>query len=476
METQGGARRLVALDGAAREAGLRPGQKAADARALLPEVVLEEAEPHEDARALEALADWCVRYSPAVAPDPPDGLFLDVTGVSHLWGGEDALMADLSMRLERNGLSVRLALADTPGAAWALARHGRARRVSVAPGGQLQALASLPPAALRIPAPTAAQLERLGLRQIGQLVGLPRAGLRRRYGAELVLRLDQALGQAAEALRYRRPSTPWFAARTLAEPVSQTADLERMTLDLAADLCGRLETAGRGARRFRLVFYRLDGVARALVLGLARPGREAARIAELLRPRLEEVDPGFGIEAGSIEAEEVVRLDLRASALLEVGESAEERLAPMVDRLANRLGEGRLWRCAPANSHVPERAVRRTPPLGEPATEGWDPRIPRPLRLLRRPEVLDLVFALTPDDPPRQFRWRGRLHRVRAAEGPERIAQEWWRQPVEAVRTDQVRDYYRVEDEQGVRYWIFRAGLYGEPRREPGWWLHGLFG
>lgn len=471
-----GVRRLAGLDAGAVEAGLYRGQKATDALALAPGLTTAEAEPETDARALTALADWCVRFSPAVAPDPPDGLFLDVTGVDHLWGGEAALVADLHGRLARNGMATRLALADTPGAAWALAHHGPAPCIVAPPGGQAPLLADLPPAALRLAPEAAAQLGRLGLRRLSQMMDMPRAPLAKRFGPEVLRRLDQALGRDPEALTYRRPPSPWFARLAFAEPISAPEDLQRVTGDITAALCARLEAQGQGGRRFRLAFHRLDGRAETLSVGLSQAGRDAGRLTRLFAPKLEHVDPGFGIEVATLAAEGVEPLGGRQARLdHDAGVAPEDGLIPLVDRLANRLGADRVWRAAPVESHVPERAVRAAAPLSLVGARAWDPELPRPLRLFRRPEPLEAVMALTPDDPPRQFQWRGRLHRVRHAEGPERIAQEWWRGLIEDARNDRVRDYYRVEDQSGGRFWIFRSGLYvaGTQAR---WWLHGLFG
>ncbi|WP_374574808.1 DUF6504 family protein [Phenylobacterium sp.] len=473
LETVRGVRRLAAADPAARALGLFPGQKATDAAALVPELATAEAEPSADAAALTALVDWCVRFSPAVAADAPDGLYLDIEGVAHLWGGEAQMAADLSRRLAANGISIRWAVADTPGAAWALAHFGEDGTV-VPPGASAAALAGLPPAALRLEDQTAAQLARLGLTRLSQLMDLPRGPLARRFGTEVVMRLDQALGRMGEALAFRRPPTPWFARLAFAEPISAPEDLVRACGDITEKLCARLEAEGRGARRFELAFHRLDGRAETAQVGLAAAGREAGRITRLFAPKLEAVDPGFGIEVVTLAAGEVEVLGERQTRLDAALEAGAE-LIPLVDRLTNRLGEGRVWRAAPVESHVPERAVRRAGALGEaPEARPWAADRPRPLRLFRRPEPIE-VMAPIPDDPPVQFRWRGRLHRVRAAEGPERIGEEWWKGPIEDVSVAHVRDYYRVEDQDGARFWLFRAGLYeaGTPAK---WWLHGLFG
>ena len=533
-----GTRRLYAVDEQAAALGLYRGQKAADAAALVPELAIADADPQGDLEALHALADWCVRYSPAVAPDAPDGLLMDVSGVTHLWGGEAAMLDDLIARLAANGIPARAAIADTAGAAWALARFdlpplGEVRPkagmgataaesagvsplsplrgqlpqrgstwVIAPPGAQGPLLEPLPVTALRLDEQAAAQLPRLGLTRIGRLTKLSRAQITRRFGAGVVLRLDQALGRAEEALAFRRPATPWFERLAFAEPISAPEDLARASHDIVARLCGRLEREGKGARRFEVAFHRLDGKVQTAGAGLSLAGRNAARIAKLIVPKLDVIDPGFGIEVVTLTAEAVEPISLRqqlldgcspsggaapkglrgqvsrppspASRVLPP-EGEDLGLAPLIDRIANRLGEDRVWRAEPFESHVPERSVVRRPPLSPRGTaRPWDPERPRPVRLFRRPEPIE-AMAPVPDDPPIQFRWRGRLHRVRKAEGPERIGEEWWRRPIEGVSPAAVRDYYRVEDETGARFWLFRAGLY-DPDNPPRWWLHGLFG
>lgn len=473
--TDRGTRRLYALNAAARALGLFAGQKATDAAALVPDLATHDADPEGDAAALTALSDWCVRFSPAVAIDGLDGLFLDITGVSHLWNGETAMLEDLLVRLAANGIPARGAVADTAGAAWALARYGEARALVVRPGGQTPLLAPLPVAALRLDEAATAQLPRLGLTRISRLLGLPRAQLTRRFGPLTVRRLDQALGQTEEALTFRRPPSPWFDRLAFAEPISVLDDLVRAAGDIAERLCERLRTEGRGARRFELTFHRLDGKAFTTRIGLSALGRDARALTRLFAPRLEVIDPGFGIEVVTLRAEGV---ELVSAAQHQLDNSraamAEEGLAALVDRLANRLGEDQVWRAEVFESHVPERAVRAAAPMAPAVATGWSPDRPRPVRLFAHPEAITAVAEL-PDAPPATFTWRGRRHRVRLAEGPERIAEEWWRKPIDDVRTGYVRDYYRVEDDAGGRYWIFRAGLYGDPEIGVRWWLHGVF-
>jgi protein ImuB len=472
--SEGGTRRLAAVDKAALALGLRPGQKAADAMALAPNLATADHDPEGDRAALEALSDWCVRFSPAVAIDGDDGLFVDITGADHLWGGEAAMLADLLARLARWGVPVQAAIADTPGAAWALARFGQPGAIAP-PAGQRDLLAGLPVAALRLDAIATAQLPRLGLFRIEQLLGLPRAQLARRFGMTLTLRLDQALGAAGEALVFRRPASPWFDRLAFAEPISAPEDLARVTGDVTALICRRLEAEGQGARRFEVVFHRLDGKAMPVRAGLARPGRDSVRLTRLLVPKLDRIDPGFGIEVVTVFAGDVEPLAaLQARLDAQAGSGLDETLAPLVDRLINRLGEDRVWRADPHESHVPERGVIRVAPLAAPSGKAWDPERPRPVRLFKRPEPITALAKL-PDNPPAQFTWRGRSHRVRRAEGPERIGQEWWRTALDETGPGKIRDYYRVEDEAGGRFWIFRQGLFGTGE-DPKWWLHGLFG
>jgi protein ImuB len=478
VETVKNARRLAAVSDAGAEAGLFPFQTLADALALEPDLHTAEADPQADLETLEALADWCVRFSPAVAIDVPDGLILDVDGAAGLWGGEQGLLDDLVRRLDKAGIAARAAIADTVGAAWGLARYGDGR--TVASGAQTRALLeSLPIEALRLQTADAEALIVLGIVTVGGLDAMPRGELTRRFGPQVRLRLDQALGTAEEAIHFRRPPSPFFERLAFFEPISAPEDLARVSFDIVTALCARLTAAMSAARRFEMGFHRVDGRVEILGVGTALASRNAKRIAKLFAPKLETVDPGFGVEAVTLRADRVERsaerqielangldTDLSGSGLNEDGPEA------LIDRLANRLGEARVWRPSPHESWLPERAVVRIAPLAAPE-KTWPPDRPRPVRLLRRPEPIE-VIAKVPDDPPVTFRWRGRTHRVRRAEGPERLAQEWWRKPQAEVAVEKVRDYYRVEDAEGRRFWIFRAGLYvGESL--PRWWLHGLF-
>ena len=470
-------RRLAAVCPLAAAAGLAPDQALTEARAICPELDVIDADPAADRAALAALASWAERYTPLAAADPPDGIVLDIAGCAHLFGGESGLVGDLSARLDRNALPHCIAVADTPAAAWALARAATARGVCtlLRPGETKVALDPLPVALLRLEPRMVASLRRLGLRSIGELARQPRGEISARFGPLPILRLDHAFGAVEEAIAWPRPPAPWTARLAFAEPIGTPEDLARTLAALADELCARLAAEQRGARHFTATFLRVDGERPAIAIATAAPVRDPAYVAKLLGEKLVTVAPGFGIDAAFLEADGVAALTPPQASLGTLGREGEATtaLAATIDALSNRLGPENLWRLAPQESHVPERSTRRIPPIAAGPAWEHDPGAERPIRLLRRPEPIEAT-ALVPDEPPILFRWRGALHRVRAASGPERIAAEWWRRTPDDTRaeTDLIRDYYRVEDTAGARFWLFRAGLEGIPR----WFLHGLFG
>ena len=448
--------------------GLRPGMAVAQAQAMHPGLRVVPEIPEQDQEALERLAAWCLRYTPLTRAVPPDGVWLDLTGCAHLHGGEAALLSNLAARLSRAGLHNRIALADTPGAAHALAHYGAQPLTIAAPGNQ-QALLSLPVSALRIGDEAAALLHRLGLRRIGDLAALPRAPLARRLGTSVTLRLDQALGRIDEPIAPQAPPAEIAQRICFVEPLLTAEALANATRMLTAAICPLLEARGLGARRLTLCFERVDNSRQVQLVSLARASRDCRHIARLFEERLEQVDPGDGIEAMALSA-------TVAETLPSAQQAPGPDLAPLVDRLANRLGAQRLWRPAPVQSDVPERAVR---PVGPIQTEkladcalAWPPSLPRPIRLFDPPVPVRTLTAL-PDQPPSFFIWRRHRHQVRRADGPERIAGEWWRRPGELLA---VRDYFRLEDETGRRFWLFRRGD-GEDAQtgDLSWFLHGLF-
>ena len=477
IEPVRGQLRIAAACHRATQAGIAPAMPLTQARALCPDLTVTDAGPQADVTGLARLAAWCERYTPLAAPDPPDGLWLDITGCAHLHGSEQALLQSLMTRLARPQkdqppLAARAAIAATPGAAWALARSATRPALQIIPDGEeRQSLAPLPTALLRLDPRITASLRRIGLRSIGELARQPRADLAARFGTTPGLRLDQAFGTASEAIIWPRAPADWSARQSFPEPIGTAEDLTRALTTLSETLCARLEATALGGLRFTAQFLRLDDAhlteRPSIHIATARPLRHAPRLTRLLTTKLDTIDPGLGLEAIILSADETVPLPLTQQQI--DAPAAAEDLTALIDDISNRLGPDRLWRPAPHQSHVPERAVTTAPPLTP--TEPWPtPPGARPLRLLRPPEPIEAT-APVPDDPPLLFRWRGALHRVRAASGPERIAAEWWRR---TQRDCRFRDYYEVEDTQGARFWLFRTGLPGEAT-PPAWYLHGLF-
>lgn len=482
---QGNAFALTAVDARAQALGLRPGLALADARAMQPCLAVREAEDAEDAALLDRIARWCERYTPVVALDPPHGLFLDVTGCTHLFDGPEALRRDIVARLKRQGFAARAAIAPTAGAAWALARFGAPDSTTrfAEPGvveetGKLRAmLAPLPVAALRLAPDAALLLKRLGLTRIGQVMDAPRQPFAARAGQQAMRRLDQALGRAAEALAPRHPPPAIFALRRLVEPILSIDAVLTVAEVLCVDLCASLDNRGLGAMTLRLSLYGVDDRVRQVDLGFSRPERDPTPMLRLFRERLnaaaELLDAEFGFDALRLDAGETAPMTLRATDLAPTAARDVEAEARILDRLVARLGERRIARIASRPVHAPERgsawmAAGAKPPPAPPPCPPKDGVPRRPLRLFPRAHKIE-VMASVPDGPPMRFRWRRMSHEIVRAEGPERLSPHWLRAP--DART---RDYYRVEDRAGRRFWVYRDGPFGG-ETPPDWFLHGLF-
>ncbi|MEC5291416.1 DNA polymerase Y family protein [Aurantimonas sp. C2-6-R+9] len=483
-ETVANANRIAAVCERAEAGGVSPGVGLAEARARFPGLAIILADPPADARLLTALADWCDRYTPLVALDPPHGLFLDISGCAHLFGGEKALMDNLLARLFQQGFAASAAIASHAGTALALVGPGATS--IIAAGAEQAAIAPLPVAALRLDATLTAMLRRLGLKTVGSLLSLPRAGLARRFGEDLLTRLDEAAGRVFRPIRPRRPIPELAAERRLFEPISRIEDVERVLFLLAERLRDDLARRGVGARRLELSLFRVDGQVNRLAVGASRPVREPGHVQRLFRERMkglgEEFDAGYGYDLVKLAVFEAAPMpDVQTD--LSGADAAVDAFGGLIDRLGARLGEASVLRIEAADSHWPERAECWRPvgagnvgPLAarqSPAPAG----APRPVRLLALPEPIEASFEV-PDGAPLQFRWRRALHLVRRAEGPERIGAEWWRDAGEAAR-----DYYRIEDADGRRFWLFRAGWadpavdpeWQLPAPRPAWYLHGIF-
>jgi protein ImuB len=520
-----GGTRIVSLNRAAQRAGLAKDVLLANARSKVLNLQVRDADPVADRDALRRLALWCLRYTPSVAPwdeaSGADGLFLDIQGCAHLFGGEERLLADLAARLRVFRLGARMAIADTAGTAWAVARHSEKDGTIVASGEEMRVLHALPLAALRLGEDAQLLMRRLGLRRIGEILHQPRAPFAARFQAELLRRLDQALGHAPEPLVPVVEPPVYRAQACFTEPIMTQEHVLQAATHLLEALGRDLERDAVGIRLLRLLLFRVDGEVLSLELGLAAPSRDARHIAQLIGLRLyrlgNELEADFGFEAAAVHVRNAESLAERQASLgLHEDRASPEELARLIDRLQQRLGRSAVRQLHPRQSHTPERAVRVRPASPSPRLlsgppprkptmsirteskrgadrgegkrqiptpayvtaphpvlrpeEAWTEAIaaPRPLLLLERPESAD-VLAVVPDGPPRHFRWRGVLHQIAQAQGPERIAPEWWRHTAEGTR-----DYYLVEDAQGCRFWLYREGLYGQGAT-PQWFVHGVF-
>ena len=463
---------VLAADRAALRAGLRVGMPATKAQALVKGLIVKDAEPAVDMQALERLALWALRYAPIVAADPPGGLVIDTTGAAHLHGGEDAMVKAMVERLAASGIAARAAVADSWGAAHGFARCAARPVCVVPPGESAKTVLDLPIAALRLPEDMIDALRVLGFERIGELAAKPRAPLTHRFGPELGRRLDQAVGRLSEPIVPVRPADLVEVRRGFAEPIGAAETIARYTAKLVTQLCEALETKGLGARRLDLLFHCVDGRVEAIRVGTALPVRDVKRLTRLLCDKIETVDPGFGIELMSL-ATTLAEPVSPKQAISSLIEESEADVSGLIDTLANRVGESRLYRFAPFASDVPERSVQRVAPTAPITGEAWPDHWPRPARLLPAPELIETV-ALLPDHPPVTFTWRGVRRRVKRADGPERVFGEWWKRDAELIA---VRDYFQVEDEAGERFWIFRAGD-GEDLGTGShrWFLHGIFG
>jgi protein ImuB len=507
--------RLTAVNDAAAALGLKVGMALADARAMHPKIVAVDADEAADLHLLEAVADWCDRYTPLVGLDPPDGLTLDISGCAHLFGGEVEMCRDITRRIEARGFQVRAAVAGTVGCAWAVARSGSQ---SIIPSGEERnALSPLPLAALRLSSDTVTALAQVGLKRITDVLDRPRAPLAARFGQDFVRHLDQALGIEDEPITPRLPLPAALTEQRFADPIALERDVLGTIARLAARLSAVLEQRGEGARLLQAALFRADGKVVRIEAGTAEPLREPRRVARLFADRLsvigDECDPGFGYDIIRLSALVTERSDPRQTGLAQPDHEAD--LAHLIDRLGARFGQRRVARLVPQDTHIPEFAVAAVgaafsaharesghPVLGRntgsPLSRGraeisltanfqnvpQDSLSPaRPIRLFAQPEPIEAI-AEVPDGPPAQFTWRRVRHTVLHVEGPERIATEWWR---DAAGNTLQRDYFRVESREGLRVWLFRA--WPKPRdqeneeeqekeqeqQQPRWYLHGVF-
>jgi len=446
--------------------GVFTGMVAADARAICPELRVLHHKPEVGEKLLKALALWCIRYTPVASVDQPDGLVLDISGCTHLWGGERAYLEDLLSKLSAGGYNTRAAIADTIGAAWAACRYGACSMI-IEPGRQMETLLSLPPAALRLEQPTLQRMHKLGMHEIRSFIQMSRSVLRRRFGDLLLTRLNQALGAEKEIISPVCPPQPFEERLPCLDPIRTAAGIEIALQKLLQGLCSRLEKESKGLRSCMLRYYRIDGKILQLGIGTSRASRNPEHLFKLLKLKIPEIEPDLGIELFVLEAPIVEPLSAEQEALWNMGSSSNNvAVAQLLDKLMMKLGGSVIRRYLPAEHYWPERSIQPATSLQDKPTTNWRSDLPRPIHLLRQPAPIQVTVPI-PDYPPMNFIYEGTLHKVRKADGPERIEREWW------IDTSLHRDYYCVEDEDGLRYWLFRLGHYDEG--EPKWFIHGFF-
>lgn len=457
---------ITAANKLAAEKGISAGMVLADSRAVLPVLQYFDDRPTLVPQLLQRLAEWCIRFTPVAAVDLPDGILLDATGCAHLWGGDAPYVQDIIKRLAERGYSAKAAMADTAGAAWAMTRYGN--ETIIEKGKHAELLLSLPPEALRIEAATAQRLQQLGLRQVRDIVSIPRSSLRRRFGNGIVQRIHQAMGIAPEFLQPFYPPEPYQERLPCMEPIATRSGIEIALQRLLEQLCRRLQQEGKGLRTVSFRGYRADSQVSGIQVSTSRGSSNVQHLFHLFQMKLDSMEPGSGFELFLLEAASVELLAPQQEAFWkQSGGFDNNRLSELVDRISGKMGSGAVQRYLPEERWWPERSYKAAASLTEQPTTAWKPDHPRPLQLLSPPELIE-VAAPIPDYPPMHFRYKGKLRQVVKADGPERIEQEWW------IQQGEHRDYYAVEDAEGCRYWLFRSGHYQEEKK-PQWYLHGFF-
>lgn len=438
----------------------------ADAKAIVPALQVFEDRPGRAANLLRRLGEWAIRYTPIVAVDLPDGLLLDISGCAHLWGGEREYLKEIIGKLRTSGYDVRGAIADTAGAAWAVSRFGKITPIIEA-GDQVSAIGPLPPAALRLEPLILERLQKLGLNQVSSFITMSRKALRRRFGDNLLLRLDQAIGQQDELIKPIQLVSPYQERLPCLEPIRTAKGIEMAIQHLLDSLCLRLQKESKGVRTAILKCYRVDGKVIQVEIGTNRATYNAAHLFSLFDLKIPTIEPALGIEVFVLEAPGTEEVNSAQEKLWAGSPGLESAaVAELLDRLAGKLGKDIIHRYLPDTHHWPERSFKDATSLQEQSSVPWHSGKPRPVQLLARPERIE-VAAPVPDYPPMLFRHRGKVHHIKRSDGPERIEQEWW------LEDGEHRDYYNVEDQDGQRYWVFRAGHYEEKHGQ--WYLHGFF-
>lgn len=457
---------ITAANALAKAEGIYENMVLADAKALYPQLHVMDDKPGLTRQLADRIAEWCIRFTPIASADHPNGILLDASGCSHLWGGEEKYLNDITKRLHQRGYTVRIAMADTIGCAWAVARYGN--QMIIEKGKQVEAILTLPVTALRIDEETVEVLQKLGLRRIHDVISIPAKPLRRRFGNTLLQRLRQAIGEEEENIVPVYPIEPYQERLPCIEPIKTKEGIEIALQHLLTNLCCRLRKEGKGLRKAFFRAYQLDGGTSGIEISTNQPSQNAEHLFRLFEIKLSSIEPKEGIELFLLKATAVEDALAKQEDLWRTQSGLlEGEVLDLMDRFMNRLGTEAVQRFLPTEHYWPERSFKKATALNEAPSTEWKLGKSRPLQILSPPELIE-VAAPVPDYPPLNFRYKGQLHIVAKADGPERIEQEWW------IQEGEHRDYYAVEDEEGKRYWIFRSGHYNE-MKSPKWYLHGFF-
>lgn len=457
---------IVAVNKVAEGKGIYPGMVLADARTIDPALQMKDEKEGMEYKILRRLAEWCIRFSPVAAVDSPGGVLIDASGCTQLWGTDEKYVTDITHRIQAHGFFAKVAIADTIGAAWSIARFSNTRVVES--NKHIHAICSLPPECLRIESETTERLHKLGLHEVNDLLSIPPSALRRRFGPALLQRINQAVGIGEEYLQPVFPPQPFVDRLPCPEPIVTRPGIEIALEQLLATVCQQLIAEGRGARELFFKCLRVDNKMLAISIATHAPSVNARHLFKLFSIKLDTLEPGLGIELFILEASKTDEHKPKQEKLWnQAAGFNDHRIAELIDRIAGRIGDASVSRYLPAEHYWPEHALKRSGSLNQIPESRWRTDKMRPVRLLKKPEPIE-VTAPIPDYPPMMFRYRQQLHKVMRADGPERIEQEWWRQD------GQHRDYYAVQDENGNRYWLFRSGHY-DAEKTYSWFIHGFF-
>jgi len=463
---QRGRKVVTAINRKAAIEGISIGMPLADAKALVPDIHSVDENPGHKDRLLKAIGEWCIRFTPIVSIDAPDGLFLDASGCTHLWNGEKAYLQEIISKFNQKGYHVKAAMADTAGAAWAVAHFGDNACV-IESGKQSEAILNLPPNSLRLETPVLERLYKLGLKTVSSFISMPRSVLRRRFGESLLLRLGLAIGNEAEFLEPIQPVEPYQERLPCLEPIRTATGIEIAIQNLLEALCKRLQAEGNGLREAILKCYRIDGRIVQAAIGTNMPSCNPQHLFKLFEIKISSIEPALGIELFVLDAFKIEEIKPGQEALWKTVQADTNNVIQLLDRIGNKLGAETIHRYLPEEHYLPERSIRASSSINEKPAISWRTDKPRPIELLHKPEPIE-VTAPIPDYPPMLFRYKGKVYPVSKADGPERIEQAWW------LQSGEHRDYYIVEDPEGQRFWLFRSGHYDSGRKH-NWFIHGFF-